>query len=278
MNLRSRLLLVAICAGLWAALGAVQADAQAKQGPLQPPPDAKVTRIPAETKPEAPPPMPVEDIIKAFSQKEELFLEERSKYVYQRSVRVVEYGQDGKPAGDFQYTVENKIDTQGGHSERMVKQPEGTLPDLVLQPEDLDTLWRAPLFPFTPGQIANYVLTYAGKEQVDELTTYLFQVKPKQVDRAHAYFDGLIWVDDHDLAIVKVYGKWVTETGPVFSKEAPFTFFETYRENVDGKFWFPTYVRSDAMLKVKDREIPLRLTVRWTNIKPIAAPPEKKPQ
>lgn len=270
--------MLASVAALWAGLGAASANAQAKQGPMQPPPEGKVTRIPTEHKPEAPPPMPVEDIIKAFTQKEELFLQARANYAYHKSVRVVEYGDDGKPAGDFQYAVEFKMDSEGGRAERMVKHPEGTLPGVVLQPEDLDVLWRAPLFPFTPGQLAKYDLTYAGKEQVDELSTYVFQVKPKQVDRAHAYFDGVIWVDDRDLAIVKAYGRWMTETGAVFAPEAPFIFFETYRENVDGKFWFPTYVRSDAMLKVKDHEIPLRLTVRWTDIKPFPTAAEKKPQ
>lgn len=261
----------------FAGLAPGQLAAQAKQGPLPPPPpDKRVVSIPIAPKVE-PPPIPAEEIVRSFSQKEEAFLQARAGYTYRKTVRVVEYGDDGAPAGSFQFATEARVSPEGGVSERIVQQPQGALPDLMLQTEDLDILWRAPLFPFTPGQVPKYEFTYAGKEQVDELSTYLFKVRPRQVDRAHAYLDGVIWVDDRDLAIVKVYGKWVTETGDVSTPEAPFVFFETYRENVDGKYWFPTYVRSDAALKLKDREVPLRLTIRWTDFKPLSAPPPKKP-
>jgi hypothetical protein len=277
MTQRIPIVLAATLLVFLAGISARPLAAQAKQGPLIPPPDKKVVTIPTTPAKVEPPPIPAEEIIRSFAQKEEEFLRARGGYTFRKTVRVVEFGDDGAPAGSFQFATEARVSPDGGYSERMVQRPQGALPDLMLQPEDLDILWRAPLFPFTPGQLAKYEFTYAGKEQVDELSTYLFQVKPRQVDRAHAYFDGVIWVDDRDLCIVKVYGKWVTETGDVFTPEAPFVFFETYRENVDGKYWFPSYVRSDAGLKLKDREAPLRLTVRWTDFKALSATPPQKP-
>lgn len=266
-------LLLALSAGV----GATRLSAQGSQGPMKaPPPEGKVVKIPTNPAKVEAPPVPPDEIIRALAQKEEAFLQARGGFSYHKTVRVVELDDDGKVAGEFQYVTEGRINSEGGHFERIIKQPEGTLPDAMLQPADLDILWRAPLFPFTPGQLPKYELTFAGKQQVDELSTYLFQVKPRQVDRAHAYFEGAIWVDDRDLCIVKAYGKWVTETGDVSTPEVPFVFFETYRENIEGKFWFPTYVRSDAMLKLKDREVPLRLTIRWTDYKPYSAPPPSK--
>ena len=47
--------------------------------------------------------------------------------------------------------------------------------------------------------------------------------------------------------------------------------FETYRENVDGKYWFPDYSRSDGTYKMKDRDVPIRVTIKWTNFKPFPA-------
>jgi hypothetical protein len=55
----------------------------------------------------------------------------------------------------------------------------------------------------------------------------------------------------------------------------PFTMYETYRENVDGKYWFPNYERSDDTLHLKDVSVPVRLVIKWTDFKvlPAAAAP-----
>jgi hypothetical protein len=106
-------------------------------------------------------------------------------------------------------------------------------------------------------------------------------VTPKQVSRAAAYFSGVIWVDDRDFAVVKTYGKWITETGDVTLGELPFTFFETYHQYVAGKYWMPAYARSDGFLGSGDARVPVRLTIRWEEYKRVpgtdAAPPSASP-
>jgi hypothetical protein len=106
------------------------------------------------------------------------------------------------------------------------------------------------------------------------------------VERAHYYFEGIVWVDDVYLDLVKSYGKWVNDLGDMRSATMPFSIFETYRENVDGKFWIPNYMRSDGMLNLKDQNVPVRLVVKWTDFKPVSAaapapaatpPPAPKP-
>ncbi len=239
--------------------------AQEKQGPLGPP-KREVTRIPVESTPE-PPPIPVEEIVRRFAQKEDEFLRARGAYTYHKTVRVQEYGEDNKPAGEFQLVTEPTLGPDGKRYERIVQQPPSTLRRLTLAPEDLEIIARMPLFALATDQLSKYELAYAGKQPLDELTTYLFRVKPRQRERTRAYFDGLVWVDDRDLLIVKSYGKWVTETGDVASPELPFTMFETYRENIDSKYWFPAYARSDDVLKLKNGDVRIRLTIRWSNYK-----------
>jgi hypothetical protein len=244
-----------------------------RAGPLPPPPDHTVRRI--GTRPEeAPPPIPSEDIIKQFSQKEEEYRVAREAYTYRKTIRVQEFGEDGKPAGDYQITVEPAVGSDGKTYEKIVDQSHSTLRFLNFEPEDLETLLAVPAFPLTPGQIDKYDLQYVGKEQVDEVNCYMFQVKPKRVERTRAYLEGVVWIDDHDLAVVKTYGKWVTELGDVHSPVLPFTLFDTYRENVQGKFWFPNYARSDDSIRRKNGELRLRLTVRWTDYKPVAGAPK----
>jgi hypothetical protein len=106
---------------------------------------------------------------------------------------------------------------------------------------------------------------------VDEIDCYIFQVSPKTLERQHALFDGVIWVDQKYLEVVKTYGRWVNDLGEVHPPTLPFAMFETYRENVDGKYWFPDYSRSDGTYKMKDRDIPIRVTIKWTDFKPFSA-------
>lgn len=249
---------------------------ESRQGPLTPPPKREVTRLPVEVTPEKPP-VPVEEIIRRFTQKEDEFQRALGAYTFQKTIRVQEFGDDGKPAGEFQVATEWLAASDGKFYEKIVQYPPSTLRRMKLAPEDLGTLARMPAFAVTSDQLSKYEVTYAGKQPVDEITTYVFQVKPKQLERRRAYFEGLLWVDDRDLLVVKTYGKWVTETGDVASPELPFTLFETYRETIDGKYWFPTYARSDDTLKTKGGETRIRLTIRWTDYRPAASGISKAP-
>jgi len=235
-------------------------------GPVTPPPNREVKRIPANSIPE-PPPVPVEEIIRRFAQKEDEFLRARAGYIYRKTIRVQEFGEDNKPAGEFQVATDLIVAADGRRYEHIVQQSPSTLRRMKLAPEDLEILARMPMFALTSEQLGKYELTYQGKQQVDELTTYIFRVQPRQRERTRAYFEGLVWVDDRDFLIVKTYGKWVTEIGDVASPELPFTMYETYRENIDKKYWFPTYARSDDTLRQKNGDVRIRLTIRWADYK-----------
>ncbi len=254
--------------------GRPEAAAQAPQGPLTPPPKHEVVRIPVESAP-APPPIPAEEIIHRFAQKEDEFQRARVGYTFRKTVRVQEFDEEGKPAGEFQLVTQLVVAADAKRYEKILEEPPSTLRRITLAPEDVETLARIPAFVLTSDQLDKYGLTYAGKQQVDELTTYVFRVKPRQVERKRAYFEGLVWVDDHDLLIVKTYGKWVTEIGDVSSPELPFTTFETYRQPIEGKYWFPTYSRSDDTLTLKNSNLHIRLVIRWDDYKPLAAAASK---
>jgi hypothetical protein len=130
----------------------------------------------------------------------------------------------------------------------------------------------------TTGQLGKYDLKYLGKDQVDEISCYIFQVKPKVVERVHAYFQGVVWIDDKYLEVVKTYGSWVNDLGDVKSSpQVPFTTFETYREFIDGKYWFPTYSRSDETLHLKGEDIPLRMVIKWSDFKLAAGTGDRAP-
>ena len=247
----------------------------APQGPLAPPPEHHVNRVGNVSEPEAPPSLPETEIIKHFSGKEDEYILARARYTYRKTIRIQEFGADGQPSGEFVLVTEPARSADGKLFEKVVERPRSTLQHLFLRAEDLEGLQRIPAFPLTSSQLAKYDLKYVGKEQVDEIDCYIFQATPKVVERVKAYFDGIVWVDTKYLEVVKTYGKWVTDQGDVHTiADLPFSLFETYRENVDGKYWFPNYARSDGTLNLKGLEVPVRLVIKWMDFKPIPNAPQ----
>ena len=270
-------------------MGVLVARAQDAQGPLTPAPSEEhnVRRLGTEPETPAPPSLPPDEIIRRFSQKEDEFIAARPNYGYRKTIRIDEFGDDGKPAGQFLMVTETMRAANGQVISKMVQKPQSTLRYFNLESEDVRELDRIPAFPLSSSQLAKYDLKFIGEEQVDEIDCYIFKVKPKVLDRTHAYLDGLAWVDTKYLEVVKTYGRWVNELGEVRSATLPFTLFETYRENVDGKYWFPNYERSDDTLHLKDVSVPVRLVIKWTDFKVLpaagtaaapAAPAPAKPQ
>ncbi|MGB6199068.1 MAG: hypothetical protein WA871_12890 [Candidatus Acidiferrales bacterium] len=277
------------------ALGAVVCPGIAAQGnatgPMTEPPPRDVMRIPTHSIPEASA-IPPDEIIKRFAAKEDAFARASRGFGYRKSIVVEEIGDDGKATGQVEVVTTPFYGSDGKRYERVVggsaeqAQPSAASSDatpgppvtardlhfLHFAPEDVVALALMPQFPFTTDQLAKYTITYEGRQKVDELNTYVFSMEPKQVDRMHAYFSGVVWVDDQELAIVKTYGKWVSELGDVKSPQLPFVTFETYRQPV-GDNWFPAYSRSDDQVTTKDAIIPIRLIIRWTDYAAVPTPP-----
>jgi len=153
------------------------------QGPMTPPPEHRVTRVGTESIPEAPPGLPEAEIVKRFSQKEDEYIRSRAGYTYRKTIRIQEFGADGQPAGEFVLVTQPSRDSEGKLFEKIVERPQSSLPHFILRSEDLDGLQRVPSFPLTSGQLAKYDLKYLGKEQVDEIDCYIFQAKPRMVER-----------------------------------------------------------------------------------------------
>ncbi len=243
---------------------AINAAAQDSTGPMAPPPKFEVKRIPTEPHP-GPPPVPEEVIIQKFAANEDAMKQQFDTYDYTQTIRIDELAD---PGGKFSLTGEVYTRPDGQRYMRVDKQPEATLKVEKYTLEDVRTISSLPLFLLTSQEIANYNFKYVGHEKLDQLNTYIFQVKPKMLSRKRRFFEGVIWVDDQDFAIVKSYGKLVSELSGN-GTALPFTMFETYRENVQGKYWLPTYTRSDDVIKgPDDQEVPVRLIIRSTEFRP----------
>ena len=243
---------------------------QPPEGPMAAPPELRVERIGNTSDPGEPPNLPIDQVIKKLTRQEDTYFLARNQYTYRKTIRVVEFGPDGKPAGEYSMVTQPGRDEDGVLVDKVIERPKSTLQYMQLESEDFEALNRVPSFPLTTSQLDKYDLKYLGKDQLDEISCYIFEVKPKVVERKHGFFKGIVWIDDKYLEVVKSYGSWVNDLGDMKSSpQLPFTLFETYREFVDGKYWFPTYARSDETLHLKDHDVNVRMVVKWTDFKPM---------
>jgi hypothetical protein len=273
LKMPKSVLLAVLAAFLWTTPRATAQENPA--GPQAPPPEHKIERVIGAAQPEAPPSLPPAQIVSAFTKKEDLYFAERPLYSYRRTVRIQEFGPDGKLAGEYNATYQAVRSSSGQLYEKALAAPESSLQYLQFEPDDAHYLGSVPAFPLTTDQLAKYNVKFLSSEKVDEIDCYIFEVHPKMLDRKHPLFDGILWVDQKYLDVVKTYGKWVTDLGPMRPGNLPFNMFETYRENVEGKYWFPNYSRSEDVYKLKDREVPVRVTIKWSDFKPF--PPAEIP-
>src|SRR5713226_5362083 len=177
---------------------------------------------------------------------------------------------DGRPDGEYRMTSDILFTPDGKRYEKVISAPPPTLERIQLSQQDMDDLEHVQPFVLTSQELPKYDVKYIGREQLDELSTYVFDVAPKKIEKNQRYFQGRIWVDDKDLNIVKTDGKAVPD---IIKKgnENVFPRFETFRENIEGHYWFPTYTRSDDELRFSTGAIHIRMTVRYANYKRFGA-------
>ena len=210
--------------------------------------------------------MPVEQIIQKFAQREEEFRKERDNFTYTQMFVIQTIDMDGQPDGEHRMTSDILFTPAGKRYEKVTDAPPPTLQRISLSQQDLDDLEHVQPFVLTTAELPKYNVTYVGREQLDELSTYVFDVAPKAIEKNQRYFQGRIWVDDKDLNIVKTDGKAVPDIKKK-GQENVFPRFETFRENIEGHFWFPIYTRSNDTLHFSTGDVPIRMTVRYTNYK-----------
>src|SRR5246127_1001479 len=212
------------------------------------------------------PSVPVDQIIQHFAAREGEFKRERDNYTYTQTFVVQTIDPSGQPDGEYRMTSDIVFSTTGKRYDKVTYAPPSTLQRISLSEQDFADLQNVQPFVLTTNELPKYDITYVGRQRVDELTAYVFEVKPKKIEKNQRYFQGRIWVDDKDLEIVKTYGKAVPDILKR-NEENFFPRFETYRENIEGHYWFPTYTHADDILHFSSGDIRIRMTVRYSEYK-----------
>jgi hypothetical protein len=220
-------------------------------GPLDPTPPTGIT---------------LEEIIKKFGERESLFAKARENYTFRQTVKVDTIAEDtNRVDGEYQQVTDITFNDAGKREEHVVFAPQNTLERVLMTPTDFDEIEHRLPFILTTEDQPKYNIDYLGRQKVDELDTYVFAVAPKTFVKNQHYFQGKVWVDQQDLQIVLINGKTVpqdTRRGHE-DLQPPFT---TYYEQVDGKYWFPTYTKAEGNLHFTASDGSLSQDVHMRNI------------
>ncbi|MGA2206417.1 MAG: hypothetical protein ABSG10_06770 [Terracidiphilus sp.] len=194
-----------------------------------------------------PPTIPPEQIIKEFSAKETEFRGALDHYTYRREARVQTLDDDNKVDGEW-YEVDDVIfDPSGRRTERVVYAPASTLQRVMMSPSDLQDIQHGYPFVLTTADVPEYDIQYVGRQKVDEVDCYVFDVSPKMIEKGKRYLDGRIWVDATDLQIVVTNGRMVPDDTKK-GQEDLHPPFMTWRQQIDGHYWFPVYTKGEGIL------------------------------
>jgi hypothetical protein len=215
----------------------------------------------------APKPADIDRIIRAFTAKETQFRRALNEYGFQRDAVVQTIGLGGEITGEYHRVSFFTFDDKGARFEKINFFPLSTLTEVSITEADLEDLGGVNPFALEADKIDRYNFTYVGKERIDELDLFVFDVSPKVMPNIKnlkdRMFQGRIWVDDKDLQIVRAKGKGVPE-----DKNNKYPVFDTYREQIDGKYWFPTYTHADDQLVFGGGQVVhLRMLVKYTDFK-----------
>ena len=218
------------------------------------------------------PTIPPEQIIKQFAAKESEFQQALNHYTYRRVARVQTIDDDNKVDGEY-YQVDDVIfDPTGRRTEKTVFAPQSTLQRVMMSPSDLQDIQRGYPFVLTAEDIGKYDVKYVGRQKVDEVDCYVFDVSPKVIEKKERYLLGRIWVDATDLQIVVTNGRMVPDDTRKGSEDLHPPFM-TWRQQVDGDNWFPVYSKGEGILHFAGgkgymgQDVHLRQTIKYTDYK-----------
>jgi len=212
----------------------------------------------------------VRSIVNRFAALEQTYKQAREHYTYRQVVRMQTLDDRGFPDGEYNETFDVTFNDQGQRVTKQVSRPRDTLKRIRVTEEDLDDIRNRLPFVLTTDEIPDYNIRYRGQQQTSGTHAFVFDISPKAMEENRRYFEGRIWVDSNQFQIVKSAGKAVPD---IYNQngENLFPSFVTYRELVDGKYWFPSYTKSDDFLHFSTDSIHVVETVDYINYKRFGA-------
>lgn len=210
------------------------------------------------------------DLIRRVAARETENEAERNNYTYRQTVTVEDLDDHGARLGEYREVRDIVFSPTMERSEQVIEKPRNTLKRLKMTDEDFRDIREIQPILITKDSLFLYETKFKGEELIDGLDSWVIQVKPRQLLHGQRLFDGIIWVDKSDFAIVRLEGQAVPQIRT--TKEGNlFPHFTTIREKLDGKFWFAVKTYGDDTLYFRSGPQRIRMIIRYANYKRFGA-------
>ncbi len=220
-----------------------------------------------------PPSIPVDQIINQFAAKESEYQQALDHYTYRRTASVETIDDDTNKVDGQWYEVDDVIfSPNGARLDKVVYAPPNSLTRIIMMPSDLQDIEHNYQFVLTPENLSQYDVKYVGRQQIDQVDCYVFDVTPKEIDKKNRRFLGRVWVDAQELLIVVTDGRMVPDDTKRGGSDLHPPFI-TWRQQIDGHYWFPVYTKGEGILHFAggngymDQDVHIRETVKYADYK-----------
>ncbi len=193
-----------------------------------------------------------------------------SNYTYRQSVTIQEFNDHGAVTGQYREVRDITFSPSHVRYEQVTEQPRNTLTRIRLTPVDFADIRDIEPFLLTSDKVALYEGQYKGEETLDGTPCFVEYVRPRQILSGQRFFEGMLWVRQTDLSVIKSEGQAVPQIETL--REQNLTpHFTTIRKLVDGKWFFPTQTYADDTLYFRDWPQRIRIEIRYMNYKRFGA-------
>ncbi len=213
---------------------------------------------------------PPTGLLRKIAERETADSQAMSNYTYRQSVTVQEFNDRGLVTGEYREARDITFSPNHVRYEQVTEQPRSTLTRIRMTPVDFADIRNIDPFLLTADKVGLYEGQYKGEETLNGIPCFVEHIRPRQILSGQRFFEGLLWVRENDLAVVKSEGQSVPQIETL--REQNLTpHFTTFRKLVDNKWFFPSQTYADDTLFFRDWPQRIRIEIRYLNYKRFGA-------
>src|SRR5581483_4784668 len=213
---------------------------------------------------------PPPGLLRKIAERETANAEAMDNYTYRQSVTIQEFNDRGAVTGEYREARDITFSPNHVRYEQVTEPARNTLQRIRLTPVDFADIRNIEPFLLTSGKVSLYEGQYKGEETLEGTPCFVEYVRPRQILSGQRFFEGLLWVRESDLSVLKSEGQAVPQIETL--REQNLTpHFTTFRRNVDDKWFFPVRTYADDTLFFRDWPQRIRIEIRYENYRKFGA-------
>lgn len=223
-------------------------------------------------------PPAAQKLLRDAASQESAFARALGEYTWRQDFSFTELSnQQHERGGSYRVVTDIILTPTGRRIEQVIRGPYDHLRFLRMSPEDFSDLRAIVPLLLTRNLLREYSFRDLGRETVElrdstgrpqgSIPAEVFSMAPRQIFSNQRYFEGKIWIDPVTRGIIKISGRPVPD---LYHKrngqeeENLFGHFTTWRQRIDGHFWFPVFTEGEDWLGFRSGAIEVGEHITWS--------------